>query len=172
MLLANQEHRPAFAELTTRHTRWLLGLTSKLSGSTLDAEAIVQEVWLSVWNHRARYRPEGRFRAYLLVLVRNGVRNQARSRARRPTVAEELDTFGSDPKQLERLLDQEREHRLLEALQRLEPRMREALVLRYAEELAYDEMSRMLDTKPATLRARVHGALVLLRRHFTERPDK
>jgi DNA-directed RNA polymerase specialized sigma24 family protein len=41
--------------------------------------------------------------------------------------------------------------------------MREALLLRYAEELRYDEMSEVLRASESTLRSRVHHGLRLLR---------
>jgi DNA-directed RNA polymerase specialized sigma24 family protein len=41
--------------------------------------------------------------------------------------------------------------------------MREALLLRYGEELRYDEMAKVLDVGEATLRSRVHHGLKALR---------
>jgi RNA polymerase sigma-70 factor (ECF subfamily) len=41
--------------------------------------------------------------------------------------------------------------------------MREALVLRYAQELRYDEMAAILRIGESTLRSRVHHGLRLLR---------
>jgi RNA polymerase sigma-70 factor (ECF subfamily) len=58
---------------------------------------------------------------------------------------------------------EERRRRVRDALCRLPEPMREALVLRYAEELPYDEMAEVLRTGESTLRSRVHHGLRLLR---------
>jgi RNA polymerase sigma-70 factor (ECF subfamily) len=67
------------------------------------------------------------------------------------------------PKQIDQLLLEERRHRVHDALSRLPERMREALVLRYAQELRYDEMAAILRIGESTLRSRVHHGLRLLR---------
>jgi len=67
------------------------------------------------------------------------------------------------PTQIDRLLVEERQRRVRDALSRLPASMREALLLRYAEGLAYDEMAAVLGTGESTLRSRVHHGLRLLR---------
>ena len=57
----------------------------------------------------------------------------------------------------------ESQRRVRDALSRLPASMREALLLRYAEGLAYDEMAAVLGTGESTLRSRVHHGLRLLR---------
>lgn len=174
MLLAAQNHHGAFAELGVRHTRWLLSLVAKLVGSSTDAEELAQDVWLSAWASRTRYVSSGRFRLYLATLAKNRIRNHVRTRVRRPTVPlTDLDAPRDEAKQLEQLLKRERSERLLTALARLEPKQRETLVLRFAEELSYDEIAEVLDSKPTTLRARVHHALVSLKNQLTKSsPDR
>ena len=54
-----------------------------------------------------------------------------------------------------------------ELLERLPPDQRVALVLRYYEDLPFDEVARIVGCPPATVRTRVHRALLRLRREMT-----
>ncbi len=56
------------------------------------------------------------------------------------------------------------------ALSQLSGDMREALLLRYAEGLRYDEMAAVLGAHESTLRSRVHHGLKLLKRHLEKTP--
>jgi RNA polymerase sigma-70 factor (ECF subfamily) len=69
--------------------------------------------------------------------------------------------FGPDP--IDRLLLEERRARMREALACLPERTREALTMRYAEELHYEEMAEVLGVGESTLRGRVYDGLRSLR---------
>ena len=58
--------------------------------------------------------------------------------------------------------------RLEKAFQRLRPKVRIAILLRYREGLSYAEMAAICDERPATLQARVSRALPVLRRYLGE----
>ena len=54
--------------------------------------------------------------------------------------------------------------RIHAALDRLEPAQREVLVLRFLEELSYDEIGQIVDCPLGTVRSRIHYAKAALRR--------
>jgi len=54
-------------------------------------------------------------------------------------------------------------HRLMECLRKLAPNIRSAVLLRFQDEISYQEMSQICLEKPATLQARVVRALPVLR---------
>lgn len=64
----------------------------------------------------------------------------------------------------ERLAERSRAWGLSRCLQALAPRIREAVLLRYQQEITYEEMARLTGERPATLQARVARALPVLRR--------
>jgi RNA polymerase sigma-70 factor (ECF subfamily) len=70
--------------------------------------------------------------------------------------------------QLDSLLIEERRRRVRRALAELSSPMREALLLRHAEELRYDEMTTVLGTGESTLRSRVHHGLRLLKQKLED----
>ena len=57
---------------------------------------------------------------------------------------------------------------LHEQLEQLSPEHREALVLRFIEEMSYDEIGRVTSQPPGTVRSRIHYAKRALRRAWKE----
>jgi RNA polymerase sigma-70 factor (ECF subfamily) len=131
---------------------------------------MAQEIWLSVWDHRADYRPEGKFLAWLFTLARNRVRNAHRDAARasaiRGAAPNDAEPPDLSPTELDRLLVKERRARVDRALSNLGDTLREAVVLRFAMELPYDDLARVLDTNESTARSRVFHGLRELRRRL------
>ncbi len=166
MALAQAGVRDAFAVLVERHAERLVrACTAFVHDSGMAAE-LAQETWVTVWAQRAQYRAEGRFVVWLITAARNRCRNHVRRHGIVRRHAEQAASSGPEPPspdQIDRLLLEERRRRVAGALSRLPERMREALILRYAEELRYDEMAEVLRTGESTLRSRVHHGLRLLR---------
>jgi RNA polymerase sigma factor (sigma-70 family) len=165
MALAQAGVREAFAVLVERHAARLVHACSALVHDSGAGAELAQETWVTVWAQRSRYRPEGRFVVWLITAARNRCRNHVRRHGVVRRHAQQAATEGAEPSpdQIDRLLLEERRRRVLDALSRLPERMREALVLRYAEDLRYDEMAEVLRTGESTLRSRVHHGLRLLR---------
>jgi RNA polymerase sigma-70 factor (ECF subfamily) len=118
-----------------------------------------------VWQRRESYRAEGGFVSWLVTVARNHCRNQLRRRklAAAHEHAAPAGDEGSSPAQLDELLVEERRRRVRAALAELSLPLREAVLLRYAEELRYDQMTVVVGTGESTLRSRVHHALKALK---------
>jgi RNA polymerase sigma-70 factor (ECF subfamily) len=166
----------AFEALVRRHAPRVVAFVARQLGDRSAGEELAQEVWLSVWTSRDRYEPEGRFAVWLLTLARNRVRNAQRDGARRParaapgdaetaTAATELSSS-----ELDRLLRAERSTRVSRALEKVPPELREALLLRFAEELPYDVIAAIAGTNESTARSRVFHGLRRLRRSLKGEP--
>ena len=173
MLLSSRGVSPAFEELVRRYARRVLGFCVKHVGDRQMGEEMAQEIWLSVWDHRGDYRPEGKFVVWLFTLARNRVRNVRRDNARRPAEPADGDpavavaqTADLSPSELDRLLAVERRSRVDRALAGVPANLREAILLRFAEDLPYMEIARILDTNESTARSRVFHGLRELRRHL------
>lgn len=136
-----------------------------MTGDRAVAEELAQETWIAAWNTRVSYEPRGQFATWLFVAARNRGLNAKRGDARRARVmAHDPDdvavakTASDDPSQLDRLIVAEEHARVDQALTELPPAMREAVTLRYAEVLAYEEIGAITGATPSTVRSRVfHG---------------
>jgi RNA polymerase sigma factor (sigma-70 family) len=165
MTLAQAGLRDAFAVLVERHAQRLVQVCARfVNDGDLGAE-LAQETWVAVWTQRAKYRGDGRFVVWLVTAARNRCRNHVRRHGvirRHDESAARADGVPS-ASQIDELLLEERRRRVRDALARLPERMREAVLLRYGEELAYEEMAVALRVGESTLRSRVHHGLRLLR---------
>jgi RNA polymerase sigma factor (sigma-70 family) len=119
--------------------------------SNAVAEELVQDAFVRV---HAKWRSIDHPRAYLRAAVVNACRNERRRRkvARRVAATSPVDA-----------VDDARPDLLSDALARLSPDRRAALVLRYYEDLPVDEVAVILGVAPGTVKSMVHRALAQLR---------
>lgn len=132
--------------------RYALSLTRDMT----ESEDLVQYTLLKAWEHRTSFRPGTSLKAWLFTILRNGHLN-GRLKYRR----EVPDPEGSHAASLSSLADQE--HRLdirdlQEALDRLEPAQREALLLVAVEDLTYEAAAERLGCPSGTVKSRVSRA--------------
>jgi RNA polymerase sigma-70 factor (ECF subfamily) len=149
------------AELAQRLRAPLVRYARGFLGSPEEAEDAVQDVLA-----RALAAAEAAAdpRAWLYRCLRNHCLNLRRARERRP---EELASAFDPPAEATRLLSrlaQAEEHAALgERLARLPAGEREALVLRYVEDLSREEIARVLDVPLATVKTWLFAGLERLR---------
>lgn len=171
MLLAAGGSTAAFETLVRRHAARVLAFTRRFVGDRHAGEELAQEIWISVWDHRDGYRPEGKFVVWLFTIARNRARNARRAMARRPADIEADEALGDpSPSELDRLVAKERRARVDRALQNIPEQSREAILLRFGQELPYDALARALDTNESTARSRVFHGLRELRRRLKGEP--
>lgn len=167
MLLASGGTREAFEELIGRHAERVVAFCTKSVGSASLGEEMAQEVWLSVWDQRNNYRAEGKFVVWLFTMARNRARNAHRERTREQAPdGLTHDPPDLSPSELDKLIAQERRARLDAALARLSPSLREAVILRFAQEMSYLEIARVVASNESTARSRVFHGLRDLRRRL------
>jgi RNA polymerase sigma-70 factor (ECF subfamily) len=162
VLSGNQE---AFAVLVDRHHAHCLRVATHLLGSADDAEDAVQDAFVRAYRHLGSYREQQRFGAWLLRIVVNRCRTRAGQQARYVALEPaQLDQLIADPG----AATHDRSHDLAVALAQLVPDQREAIVLRFGEELTYDEMATVTGVGISALKMRVQRACMRLRTLLTE----
>jgi RNA polymerase sigma-70 factor (ECF subfamily) len=162
MLAAANNDQRAFAILVERHERSLRRFLWSITNDEAAARDLAQETMLKLWVTRERYRAEGRFKAWLYTLARNAARSMMRKRAVRRFIGlEEQPVLSISP--AETLLEKEQTDGITTALSRLPEKFRTPLLLRYVEELEYDDIARVIGRTPSAARSRVHYALKALK---------
>jgi len=146
-------------------------LACLLLQDTCDAEEAVQDAFVYVLRNLHRYDSDrGSFWAWLRVVLVSRCHNRRRRRQVHLVSLEGLEVVAqpsSDPQTSDpaSVLEKLGARRVVwEALQRISPASRDALVLRYYEGLPYAEIAEILDCSHDAARARVAYGKVQLRR--------
>jgi RNA polymerase sigma-70 factor (ECF subfamily) len=151
----------AFVELVERYSPRLRYFLRKLVGRS-DVEDQLQEVWLDVFRHLPRLADPQALRAWLYRIARD----RAFGRLRKSRREEPLDDSQAiDPAAANGdLFTAEDAARIHAALDRLPEDQREVLVLRFLEEMSYEEIARVVGCQLGTVRSRLHYGKQALRR--------
>jgi RNA polymerase sigma-70 factor (ECF subfamily) len=161
--------REALDVLFARHIptlrRWASGRLPRWARDIAETQDLVQETVLQVFKRVEAFEPrgEGALQAYLRQAVMNRIRNEFRSKRRRPSF-EDLDDQapGDRTSPLEAAIRQEQLDRYDAALSRLSEQERDLIVARVEVGLTYEEMAEALG-KPSWNAARMATARALLR---------
>jgi RNA polymerase sigma factor (sigma-70 family) len=137
-----------------------------------DAEEVVQDAFVYLFRNLRRYNPErGSVWTWLRVILVSRCRNRRRRQQLQFVSLEALDAAGQAPADVGSTSDPAGALETLgarravwEALQRVSPGARDALVLRYYEGLSYAEIASTLACSSDAARARVAHGKTQLRR--------
>jgi RNA polymerase sigma-70 factor (ECF subfamily) len=166
---ATSGDRIALEALVARHTPRVNRLAAQLMGDFEDARDAAQESLVKLCTRLRQFRGEAQFATWLHRLVVNTCRDGlARQRVRRsePLPEEEGVSDDGDPLRLAQLADLRRE--VAEALSRLSPNQRIAVVLRDSFGLSYEEIARVARMPVGTAKCYVHRARARVRAQLEE----
>lgn len=151
----------AFALLVDRHHARLARYAFHLLGSEAEAEEAVQDSFVRAYRSLGTYAEREQFGAWIMRILVNRCRTRlVRDKRREETAAawlrEAAQTFEPSDEFVNR-------DELSNALAQLPNDQREAVVLRYADELGYDEISSITGAKISALKMRVKRGCERLR---------
>lgn len=151
----------AFALLVDRHHGRMCRYAFHLLGSEAEAEEAVQDSFVRAFRSLGTYQEREQLGAWLLRILVNRCRTRlARDRRREETAAAWVREADQPFEPSERLAMRDE---LAVALARLPNEQREAVVLRYADELGYHEMSSITGVGISALKMRVKRGCERLR---------
>jgi len=126
-----------------------------------DANDVLQNVFLRVWNGLGNFREDSQLYTWLYRIATNECLTYIEQQKKRMSVS--LDEFDSGPSNKVRAdshFDANRlEWKLQLAIQQLPEKQKIVFNLRYYDEMPYEEMSRVLDTSEGALKASYHHAV-------------
>lgn len=151
----------ALTETYHRHAAELLALACRLTGSTADAQDIVQDLFVGLPDALARYEERGQFRPWLRRLtVRLALMRLRSTRRRRETDLDAAQNTGPE-RDTGRGLD------VWQGLARLPEEQRCIVILKLVEGYSHEEIAQLLGIRRGTSEVRLHRALTRLR-HLLE----
>jgi RNA polymerase sigma-70 factor, ECF subfamily len=150
-----------------RLVRYLIYLLGRRDG----VDDLVQETWLRVLERGSSYDGRSRFEPWLFTIARNLAIDQMRKRrmvsvdseeeweATRPPASDIPSPFTLAARTEDAAV-------LAQSLQTLDPTYREAIVLRFQEDLSLQEISAVVGAPVSTVSSRIYRGLAMLRSQF------
>lgn len=142
-----------------------------MTGNREETEDILQEVFVSMWKSRHTFNPvKGRVTTWLHRITIN--RCAMKCRKKQPACLS-LERITEEGFQLQRaenselpdetLARKQEYERLMKSMNSLDSKHRPVLVLRYLNDLSYDEIARVLDIPLGTVKSRINQGIRTLR---------
>ncbi len=155
----------SFAKLVERHQKSLLNFFVRM-GACSDGEDLVQETFVRLYRYREKYQSTARFSAFLYHLARNVWADHGRKSARSERLVAGLRDFAQEQAPDNR---QEDHRDVGAALDKLSPKLREAVVLNIYQGLRYQEVADALGIPLGTVKSRINLALNALKEILNEK---
>jgi RNA polymerase sigma-70 factor, ECF subfamily len=155
--------RQAYTTLMRRYQEKIYWVARRIVGSHDDAEDVAQETFVKAYLALGEFRGESQFYSWLYRIALNLSLNAVRRRQVMTYLVRSSELLSRILPAQERPDDQmelrETEERLLGAIARLPEKQKAVFVMRYFDELTYEEISRILKTSVGGLKANYFHAL-------------
>lgn len=163
----------ALAELYRRYSGMLNALALRVLSDPADAEEVLQEAFLQVWNQATRYDPSrSSVSTWLVLITRSRAIDRLRTRkVGDRTVAAAHDEKGdphTSPRGASNVLMSERRRRLRGALDEIPVEQRQVLELAFFEGMTQREIAEHTETPLGTVKTRTLLAMKKLRQTLAE----
>lgn len=135
-----------FGDRTLRYLRGLVGD---------DAEDVQQELWLAVYTNVKRLANPHAFRTWLFRITRHRAIDFLRSARRERALFDDVELEAVDVASDQDTPPPDLDH-LGAALEAIPPPQREALLLKYQDDLSYEEIAVVVGVPIGTVRTRIH----------------
>jgi len=163
------------ADLVERCQHRLVRYLLYLIGRREYAEDLAQETWVRVLQRGSQYNGQQRFDPWLFAIARNlaiDYLRKKRKAVQTDSLPNDPDAMlllpSSDPSPFEAAARSEDAIRLAGQLQILSPLYREALLLRFQEDMSLTEIAQVVGAPVTTVSSRIYRGLATLRSAFEE----
>ncbi|MCK4631851.1 MAG: sigma-70 family RNA polymerase sigma factor [candidate division Zixibacteria bacterium] len=162
----------AFNEIVNRYKGRLMNVIGRMVSSQEEAEDIVQETFIRVYQHRQSFNFKHCFSTWIYTIGLNLGRNELRKRKRfKHYEISEMEgneaEFAVDPKIPSRLPQV-----LNAAIKELPEKYKTAFLLRDVSEMSYEDVAIALEVPLGTVKSRVNRARMMLRDKLQPRKEE
>jgi RNA polymerase sigma-70 factor (ECF subfamily) len=161
----------AWEEIVQRYHRRIYNICYRFAGSSDDAQDLTQEVFIKIYRTLGSYDVErGAFMTWVTTMTRNLLVDHFRKH-KQDRITDSLDTPPSEhedatplsdkieykgPAPDSRVQSSEAQATVHEALQKLSPDLREAVILRDLQDFSYQEVAAVLKVPEGTVKSRIN----------------
>ena len=153
----------AFAKLIERYQAPLRYFISHLSSNNEVTEDIFQDTWLTVIRRIYNLKSTEAFSTWLYRIARNKVYQQLR---RKHKVSELYENLAVPNDTEDEVFSPEDAAKIHRCLKKLRPEHKEVLMLRFLEQMSYQQIQRVINCSLGTVRSRIYYAKLALKREM------
>jgi len=172
--------RRAFGKLVKKYQNKVLYLAYDLIGNYVDAQDVAQNVFLQAFQKIAYFRDEATFSTWIYKITTNASIDFQRSRKRRkslfidqPKYEEQQklsienieDPYQSVEKQIE---NSDLKNLVAKVVEELSPQQKAAFVLKYFHDKSTEEIAKIINCDPVTVRGHILRATTKLRKKLKD----
>ncbi|MBS1833998.1 MAG: sigma-70 family RNA polymerase sigma factor [Acidobacteria bacterium] len=173
----------AYEQLIDQYQQPVYNLVYRLLSDPGDACDVVQEVFLKIFRNIGNFRSQSSLKTWVYRIALNEANNRRRWFSRHKKHEVDLDRDDDHARSLQEtiqdggfspfdlMLGTETQEKIEEALQKLSPSFRDAVVLRDIEELSYDEIAEILNINMGTVKSRILRGREALRKQLRQEGD-
>ena len=169
VLRSREGDAQAFAALVRAHQRMIHSVTFRMTGSLGDAEDVAQETFIQAYQQLAQFRGDAPFGAWLRRIAINRCLNWRQRDVRRARLHEE---WSHEQSVAGASTGPDLSRHVQDALARLSPKQRAAVVLTTYEGLSHAEAAKALGCSETTVSWRVFAARAKLKRFLKHAREK
>jgi RNA polymerase sigma factor (sigma-70 family) len=152
----------SFNKLVHRYQQRIYWHARRMTGNHLDADEIVQEVLLVIYNKLGSFKYNSSLYTWIYRITATRSINFLKKKNIRKffsTDSEEAVSLREDTDIIKNIEDKEKTGRVMKLLQKLPAKQREVFIFRNLDELSYDEISEITGTSVGALKASYFHAL-------------
>ena len=152
----------AYNELVRRYQERVYWVARRTVGTHEDADDVVQDVFVRVYEALRNFRAEANFYTWLYRITVNVALNAVRKKRVKEFIPYDdllADLLPADAETDRNIIQQEYQTLLEQAIQKLPAKQRTVFVMRYHEELPFDEIARRLKKSVGGTKANYFHAL-------------
>jgi RNA polymerase sigma-70 factor (ECF subfamily) len=158
----------AFTSMIKKYQEKLYWHVRRMVVEHEDANDVLQNVFIRVWNGLENFREESQLYTWLYRIATNECLTYIEQQKKRSSVSlSDVESGLSNKIKADSHFDANRlEWKLQLAIQQLPEKQRIVFNLRYYDEMPYEEMSRVLETSEGALKASYHHAVKKIEDYF------
>ena len=168
--------RRAFGKLVNKYQNKVLYLAYDLTGSYTDAQDVAQNTFMQAFQNIPYFRDESSFSTWIYKITTNAAIDFQRSKKRRRSVFINQPQYEESREELleniedsslpvdKKIEDSDLKNLIAQLVEELSPQQRSAFVLKYFHDKSTDEIAKIIECDPVTVRGHLLRATLKLRK--------
>lgn len=151
--LVQKKNKKSYREVVRRYEKKLFAYLYRLVGNKEEAEDLLQNVFVKVYRNIESYDTQKKFSSWIYRIAHNEAVNFLKKRSKRHLISiedvqaskDKLEITDAGKSPIDAWIGKELKKEMDEALEKLPPKYKEVLMLRYYFDKSYEEMSEILE---------------------------